>query len=82
MARGWESKSVEMQIEERSERPIPAGNSTADAGARRELELLELSRRRLLTELEAIGDTGNYRLLALKRKALAHIEASIEAKRR
>jgi molecular chaperone GrpE (heat shock protein) len=54
MARGWESKSVESQIE--------GADRSADRGAaltaeererRRKRESLELSRRRVLQELEA-----------------------------
>lgn len=79
MARGWESKSVEMQIEERGKAPVPDG-STPDAALRREIELLELSRKRLLAELEAIGDMGDHRFRALKRRALAHVEEALAAK--
>ena len=80
MARGWESKSVEMQMEEREKRPAPPGNSTGDPALRRELEVLELSRRRLLAELEAVGDQGDHRFRTLKRRALAHVEAEIAIK--
>ena len=78
MARGWESKSVEMQMEERERKPVAEGN-TADAAVRRELEVLELSRKRLLTELESVGDMGDHRFRAVKRRALAHVEAAIAA---
>ena len=78
MARGWESKSVEMQMEEREKKPAPEGN-TADAALVRELEVLELSRKRLLTELESVGDMGDHRFRAVKRRALAHVEAAIAA---
>jgi hypothetical protein len=87
MARGWESKSVEMQIEElgsgrnnAQQRPAPPENAAANTAQRRELELLELSRRRLLAELEAVGDMGDHRFRAVKRRALAHVEAAIAAK--
>jgi hypothetical protein len=78
MARGWESKSVEMQIEER-EKPVPETNTQDDSGRRREIELLALSRKRLLTELEAVGEFGDHRFRSLKRRALAHIDAQIAA---
>ena len=80
MARGWESKAVEMQIEER-ERPVPETNTHGDSGRQREIGLLELSRKRLLTELEAVGEFGDHRFRSLKRRALAHIEAQIEGAR-
>jgi len=78
MARGWESKSVEMQMEERERKPGPEGN-TADAALHRELEVLELSRKRLLSELESVGDMGDHRFRAVKRRALTHVEAAIAA---
>jgi hypothetical protein len=76
MARGWESKSVEMQIEDR-ERTVPGNNTPADSESRRQIEVLELSRKRLLTELEVVGDQGDHRYRTLKRRALAHIDARI-----
>jgi hypothetical protein len=79
MARGWESKSVEMQIEERGKGPLPEG-STPDAALRREIELLDLSRKRLIAELDSIGDMGDHRFRALKRRALAHVEEALAAK--
>lgn len=79
MARGWESKSVEMQIEEREQGPVPPGNSVANSAELRELEVLELSRRRLLHELESVGDMGDHRFRAVKKRALAHVEAAIAA---
>jgi hypothetical protein len=55
MARGWESKSVESQIEDR--RDAPAYRDPDDAAAeelsrRRKRESVELSRRRVVKELE------------------------------
>jgi hypothetical protein len=79
MARGWESKSVEMQIEDRERKPVPSGNSAGDPALERELEVLELSRKRLLAELEAVGDQGDHRFRTLKRRALAHVDAAISA---
>jgi hypothetical protein len=81
MARGWESKSVEMQIEERGKPHAPDG-VTPDAALRREIEVLELSRKRLLAELDAIGDMGDHRFRALKRRALAHVEEALADKTR
>jgi hypothetical protein len=76
MARGWESKSVEMQMEERERIAVPPGNTRDDAVLQRKLELLELSRRRLLHEIETA--TGN-RMREMKRRALQHIESEIAA---
>jgi hypothetical protein len=74
MARGWESKSVEMQMEERESIAVPPGNTREDAPLQRKLELLELSRKRLLHEIEtATGD----RMREMKRRALRHIESEI-----
>ena len=76
MARGWESKSVEMQMEERESIAVPPGNTRDDAVLQRKLELLELSRKRLLYEIEtATGD----RMREMKRRALQHIESEIAA---
>ena len=76
MARGWESKSVEMQMEERESIAVPPGNTRDDAGLQRKRELLELSRTRLLHEIEtATGD----RMREMKRRALQHIESEIAA---
>lgn len=76
MARGWESKSVEMQMEERESVAVPPGNTREDAQQQRRLELLELSRKRLLHEIEtATGD----RMREVKRRALRHIETEIAA---
>jgi hypothetical protein len=79
MARGWESKSVEMQIEEREKRPVPSDNAVPDSALLRELEVLELSRKRLLHELESIGDMGDHRFRSVKKRALTHVEAAIAA---
>jgi hypothetical protein len=75
MARGWESKSVESQIEDRERVSIPAGGNThPEATRERELEVLQLSRKHLLKELETIA---NPRLRALKERALTHLESRI-----
>jgi hypothetical protein len=75
MARGWESKSVEQQIEDREKLSLPAGGNThPEAQRERELEVLELSRKHLLKELETITHP---RLRELKQRALAHIETQI-----
>lgn len=65
MARGWESKSVEAQQAEASEKsakPRPA--MSADEAARwREKESLRLSRQRVLQQLEASTNPRHRKLL-------------------
>jgi hypothetical protein len=79
MARGWESKSVEMQMDERQNATLATGeNAHPNARHERDLEVLQLSRKRLLDELRTIA---NPRLRAIKERALAHIERQIEASR-
>lgn len=74
MARGWESKSVEMQMEEARNDGRTGPNALPDSGARRALELLQLSRTRIADELEKATDE---RLRQLKQRALNHIECEI-----
>jgi hypothetical protein len=76
MARGWESKSVEMQMEERESPAVPPGNTRDDAVLQRKLEVLNLSRKRLLYEIES---ASGERMREMKRRALRHIEAEIAA---
>ena len=79
MARGWESKSVEMQMEDRRSATIPEGGNThAGAAREREVEVLELSRKHLLREL---ATSVNPRVRALKQRALDHVEARLAAAR-
>ena len=55
MARGWESKSVEAQMEEGKQRaaPVPERSTSPEAHARQQrLESLRLSRSRLLDQLD------------------------------
>ena len=51
MARGWESKSVESQQETREARPAQDGDLAA-LELRRRRESVEMSRRRVVSELE------------------------------
>lgn len=74
MARGWESKSVEMQIEEREKAVAPPEHSAAEVGRMREAEVLELSRKRLLHEIE---NARSQALKELKKRALSFIEGRI-----
>lgn len=74
MARGWESKSVEMQMEERAAPPVPPGNRRDGAEHDRQLHLLQLSRQHLLNEIATITHP---RLREQKQKALDHIDRQI-----
>jgi hypothetical protein len=76
MARGWESKSVEAQIEAAEARPRAAtpALTAAEMAARREREILELSRTRVLRELEA---SRNPRYVELLRRELAALEKKL-----
>jgi DNA-binding PadR family transcriptional regulator len=76
VARGWESKSVEAQQAEASEkssqRPAPMG---AEEAARwREQESLRLSRQRVLQQLEASQNPRHRKLLE---DTLADLEAKL-----
>ena len=75
MARGFESKSVESQRQdaeaERVMRGRPKLESADDVERRRKRESLELSRRRIVHELDA---TNNDRRREQLRAALAHLD--------
>lgn len=76
MARGWESKSVESQIEDaasRSDRAVPL--TAEQRQLRRKREGLELSRRRVLHELETAASPLRRGSLE---QALAFLEKEIE----
>ena len=73
MARGWESKSVESQIESaQSQSPRPAGEprSASQIDKIREKETLTLSRTRVVRELETSKNPRYLQLLTLELKAL------------
>lgn len=79
MARGWESKSVEAQIEEFISEPsrnetLPA--SAEDLQSRRRKTDLTLSRKRVLQQL---NESTNERYSELLRLALADLDAQIAA---
>lgn len=77
MARGWESKSVESQIES-AETPVhpPRGEqiSVQDLELLRRRESLKLSRTRVLRELET---SQNPRYRTLMQKALADLNSEL-----
>ena len=78
MARGWESKSVESQIEEGENTPpdVPRGTVTAEMKLRRQrMESLKLSRSRLLQQLERASN-ASYREVLMK--GLQAVEKEME----
>lgn len=63
MARGWESKAIEAQIEEketRSSRRRPVQASAEEISLERERQAIQLSRTRVLQDL-ALATNPNYR---------------------
>ncbi|MGI9108152.1 MAG: hypothetical protein ACR2G4_18140 [Pyrinomonadaceae bacterium] len=75
MARGWESKAVEAQIQEAEERARRAAEPPVDespaARARRErLETLRLSRARTLSQLERATNRSHRDMLQRTLRAL------------
>jgi hypothetical protein len=65
MARGWESKSVEAQQAEASEKPAQLRQplSTEEAARWREKESLRLARQRVLQQLEASQNPRHRKVL-------------------
>ena len=78
MARGWESKDVEEQMDarERLRSPAPKPPDPAQLKANQERESLELSRTRVLQDL-AVAKNQNYR--ALLQRSLAYLDERIAA---
>jgi len=76
VARGWESKAVEAQQAEASEKPGTRRPpmTPAEAARQREVEGLRLSRRRIVQELSAQQDSRHRKMLE---EALAHLERKI-----
>jgi hypothetical protein len=76
MARGWESKSVEQQQEMPSSEAGKKSRLTPDEiAARHKLETLELSRRRVLQQLEVASNPRHREMLEA---ALQELNANIE----
>jgi hypothetical protein len=79
MARGWESKAVENQIEaaeERALRQVPLEDLSPEERARRErLESLRLSRARTLDQLEGVTRPAHRQML---QRTLRALEAEID----
>jgi hypothetical protein len=79
MAKGWESKSVEAQIEAANNhvrRPQPPPIDLAQIEAIRKKENLILSRTRVLRDLES---SANPRYQAMLQRALADLDAQLAA---
>ncbi len=78
MARGWDSKAVEEQIEAAQTEKQSSGepNSAADAARKRERQNVELARKRLLHRLEAADNPAYQKLL---RDSLAELDARLAA---
>lgn len=77
MARGWESKSIEIQIEESDNDAsfgLQADLSAPEIEKRRKLEDLQLQRSRILQEM-ASGRNPRYR--AMLEDKLAHLDHKI-----
>ncbi|HKC62368.1 MAG TPA: hypothetical protein VKB86_01965 [Pyrinomonadaceae bacterium] len=79
MARGWESKAVEAQMEEASERALKEsamGDLTPEMRARRDrLESLRLSRARTLAQLERATRPAHRSML---QRTLQALEAEMD----
>ena len=78
MARGWESKDVESQVEEnRPEKPAEGKpqKSQDQVQNERERQGLELSKKRVLADLENATHPNHRKSLEA---ALAHLEAKLE----
>lgn len=79
MARGWESKSVEDQIEARQSKKAEASRpqlTPEEIARQREREKIELSRTRILHDL---ASATNPRYRAMLEAALAHLEQQLKA---
>ena len=77
MARGWESKSVESQIESAAERNLLSNRrqlSAQQIALEREREGLQLSRQRVLNDLAA---TSNPRYRELLQRSLAYLDEKL-----
>ena len=77
MARGWESKSVEAQQEERSERKrLGLGLSAQDLATHDQRQTLELSRARMVADLSRASSLAHRRMLE---GAIASLEQQLAA---
>ena len=79
MARGWESKSVEAQIEEHKSDPTnqnSSGPSPEEVHEKIRTANLHLSRKRILQQLEA---STNERYSELLRRTLADLDGQLKS---
>lgn len=79
MARGWESKDVESQVEaDRTDKPAneKAQKTEAQMNNERERQGLELSKKRVLADLENATHPNHRKSLEA---ALAHLDAKLES---
>ena len=77
MARGWDSKSVEEQINERQAEPRNSGKQKSgrrETEQRTKREGIRLARSRTLTALESTHDE---RYRALLERTLAHLDSEL-----
>jgi hypothetical protein len=77
MARGWESKAVESQIEEAESRPASAPKLPPDPAQmerRRTRESLQLARKRVVHDLET---SHSFRMEQTLRSSLKHLDEKI-----
>jgi putative sterol carrier protein len=77
MARGWDSKSVEEQIESSKAKEVPSGEAAraeAQLQLQRERGVLELSRKKVQKDLET---TTNPRYRKTLEAALEHLNKKI-----
>jgi hypothetical protein len=76
MARGWESKAVENQVEAAATRMerAPERSPQAEIEKRRQRESVLLSRRRVLEDLREVKNPRYEKML---RDALAHLDAKL-----
>lgn len=77
MARGWESKSVESQIDQAAENKSNNSNaplSDNEKKAKREREILLLARARVLQQIEA---SPNERYTESRRQALKELDEKL-----
>lgn len=78
MARGWESKSVESQMDAASEKQSNQSQAEITAAAKktqREREILLLARARVLQQIEA---SSNERYTESRRQALKELDEKLE----
>ena len=78
MARGWESKSVESQIDEASQQQSSNSKVPVNDGerkAKREREILLLARARVLQQLES---SPNERYSESRREALKELDKKLQ----